>query len=341
VRAWLIVIVAGCSFNARNGIIVDTNSSDTSGGGGDGSGSGSGSGDAAWWDTSWQTRFPIAIANGSSDPLPAGFQVGLPFDVAAAACASATPLHDDIRVVFGGSADLPRVIDLVGPPAWTWFRLAAPIAGGATSTGDYFVYCNNPAAPAASADPATVFDFFDDFDGTTLGSAWTPTGTVLVGGGLITCGAFPQSGVASTTQYAAAGVAMDFVGAPAGANNFWWGGFQNTADSQPWLIWYGDQDTQFRFFPSVANGQISVGSAFSPGIVPHLYGVEDYGNSMMWRLDDTPYFAQTEAGLPTTQTLRLWNGQSNTNSTVAFDSVRVRQAIAPPPAATAGSAEAR
>ena len=112
-----------------------------------------------WWDPHWRWRMKLTIANGSSSPLPIGYQVGVPRDLGASPCSAN---RDDIRIVRG-MAERARVIDEVGPPQWTWFPLEAAIPTNATSQ-DYWLYCGNPAPTPSPRDPKIVFDFFDDFN---------------------------------------------------------------------------------------------------------------------------------------------------------------------------------
>ena len=294
-----------------------------------------------WWDTAWTERIPLVIENASSAALGAGFEVGFAFDVTAAPCASTGSAHHDIRIV-NGTTDLPRVIDEVGPPVWIWFRLDAALAAG-SSVGGYDLYCDNPAAGSASADPATVFDFYDPFE--TLGSAWLPGNDTTVTDGVLVCpGNSTNSGVASVMTFPADGTAVDFVATATGANRFWWGGFQNgTNDLQPWVLWYANMDPQ-HMAASLAPANpapIQNGSEVPQDTFAHLYGVELYGQLAMYRFGDTPVTTIDigSSPLPATFAVRLWNGGGGTNATIDFGSVRVRHAANPPPTVETGSAE--
>jgi hypothetical protein len=328
VRSLALIVASACTFQANAARDA-------------GSGSAPGS-DSAWWDTAWTERIPLVITNGSSATLDEGFEVGFAFDVTAAPCASTGSTHDDIRIV-NGTTDLPRVIDDVGPPVWIWFRLEAALAGG-SSVGGYDLYCDNPAAGSASADPATVFDFYDSFD--TLGSAWMQGNNTTAADGVLVCpgDGIVNSGVVSVMTYPA-NTAVDFVATAAGANGFWWGGFQNgTSNAQPWVLWYANMDPQHLAASLAAAdpAQIQNGSEVPQDTAAHLYGVELYGQVAMYRFGDTPVTTIANGSsqpLPATFSVRLWNGGGVSNATIDFDSVRVRHAVSPVPTVETGSAE--
>jgi hypothetical protein len=333
VRGLVLVGLAACSF--RHGLAI-------TGGEGDAPGGSDAMADATreWWDPMWGVRMPITIANTSADDLAAGYQVGMPFDVGAAPC---TANRDDIRIVYA-TTELTRVIDTVGPPQWTWFRLSAPHASGATSTGEYWLYCGNPSPPAAPKDPAQVFEFYDGF--TTLDtSTWTTLNTVSVSGGKLVCGGggVRDNGVVTKNEPFPAKRAVDYVAiAQSASNSDWWAGFQNgTMDVAPWLHWYTlNQNAACPDFRGVTADSPWYGTDHPLDTQPHLYGVENYGDQSMYRLEDVPYQTHIYAPMqppPAMLDVRLWDGSDTT--TVSYDWVRVRQAVNPPPTVTVGSPE--
>jgi hypothetical protein len=334
VRAIALVVVAGCTFHASDAP-PDSRAGDADAGS-----------TTAWWDVAFAERLPIAITNGSSVALPGGFQVGLAYDVTGAPCSSIGSDHDDVRIVFGSDTELTRIIDDVGPPAWTWFQLQVPgPAGTTTPAGDYWLYCDNPSAGAAPAEPNAVFGFFDAFDA--LGPAWEVGGDAAVVNGQLACGGdeTQNDGVTSTAVYPAADTAIDFVAAETGSNDFWWGGLQVGAGNvAPWALWYANLDPHNELFPSFAQPGVAedLGSGVPQNTTPHLYGVESYGQVTMFRLADVPVSTLdigSGSGVPASYNLRLWNGGGNANAKVLFDSVRTRTAVNPPPTTQVGRAE--
>ena len=327
----LLLLVAACSF--RHGA----------------AGAGSGAVDAPsvadtidasrdWWNPAWRVRMPITIANASTGRLAAGYQIGLAFDVGAAPC---TTNRDDIRITYG-TTELTRVIDEVGPPEYTWFPLAAPLDAGTTSTGEYWLYCANPAPTAAPSDPKQVFDFYDGFD--TLDTAvWTKQNMVVVGGGAITCGggAVNDSGVVTTTPTFTPNHAVDFVATASSlTNSQFWGGFQlGTQDVQPWLHWWTQSLNAIRpDFQATSSSTLWLGANITLDLNRHFYGVENYGISSMYRYDDQPRDSHLyDVSPPSPLSVRLWEGDKAT--TVKYDQVRVRQAVDPTPVATVGAPE--
>lgn len=293
-----------------------------------------------WWNPAWKYRMPLTIVNNSSDALPAGYQVGLARDVAAAPC---TGNRDDFRIVYGAT-EQARVIDEVGPPQWTWFPLAAALAAGATSANEYYVYCGNASPPPAPNDPKVVFDFYDDF--TTLDTnTWTVMNTVVVTGGLLVCGGggSNDNGVVTKNEPFTAKHAVDFVAqASSATNSNWWGGFENgTMDVPPWLLWYThNPNVVAPTFRGVSADNPWYGNDLPLDTAPHMFSVEHYGDEAMYRLADVPYQTHVYApmGLPPAMLdVRLWN--ISNSDPVSYDWVRVRQAVNPPPAATVGAPE--
>jgi hypothetical protein len=289
-----------------------------------------------WWDPAWSSRMQLTIVNGSGAALPIGYQIGFAYNLDVAPCAG----NRDAARIVRGSTDVARVVDEVGAPQWTWFPLGAAIPAGATST-EYWLYCGNASPSAAPKDPATVFDFFEDFNGTALPAAWTGQNTVTVGGGSVTIGA-GNSGIHSNATYGA-GVAIDYLATSSQAaadNPYWWGGFQaNFSTSPPWVIWHAVSGAD-QIHPSAYDSAAGWnGTSVVLDTSPHLYGVEHYGDSAAFRVADVIVQTRTYATslAATSFNLRLHNYQSG--GTVSFDWARVRKAVTPAPAVTVGAVE--
>ncbi len=292
-----------------------------------------------WWDPTYAWRLPLAITNGATTPLPAGYQVGLQLDLDAAPC---TGPRDAIRIVRG-AGELTRVIDEVGTAEWTWFALAAPIAPGATSF-DYWLYCGNQSPTPAPSQAKQVFDFFEGFAGTQLGNGWQSqndvqvnTGTAAVGGA-----GHIDNGMITTALFGP-GHAVDFAvrcSNPATAD--FWAGFQSGfQDVPPWLHWYADTPNAIApdYWADDSGTQWFGTTDLILDNVRHYYSVENYGDSSMYRFEDVPVDEHTYDMPPDPPMLnvRLWN-YSNTDP-VIYAMARVRQAVKPPPTVTAGAPE--
>ena len=287
-----------------------------------------------WWDAAWGSRMQLTITNNAATAMAQGYQVGLQLDLDAAPCAGS---RDAIRIVYNNTTDLARVIDEVGTAEWTWFPLQAAIAPGSSSTA-YWLYCGNGSPTAASKDPQDVFDFWDDFNGAALSSAWASQGSVTVAGGSVTIG-MSNAGIHSTATYGA-NTAIDFMASASTAaaqNPYWWGGYQtNFSISQPWIIWHSLAAATLH--PSVYSASETWnGTNIALDTSPHLYGVETYGTAGAWRYADAITQSHTYAAAIGALNLRLHNYQSG--GPVSFDWARVRKAVSPAPAVTVGSVE--
>src|ERR1700733_10047427 len=137
-RTPILLVLAACSFRPSKISLADDDGSDASM---PGSGSDAGMiiGDAGqWWNDAWMYRIPISITNSGSDRLGSALEIAVPLALSAAPCAS-TGAHDDVRVVYG-DIEIARAIDTIPSGHVTWFRLANPIDGSSTSTGEYWLY---------------------------------------------------------------------------------------------------------------------------------------------------------------------------------------------------------
>ncbi|HSN27574.1 MAG TPA: hypothetical protein VLT45_14880 [Kofleriaceae bacterium] len=288
---------------------------------------------ANWWNASWGSRMRLTIANTATTAYVQGYQVGLPLDLDAAPC---TGNRDQVRIVYQNQTDIPRVIDEVGTTEWTWFPLQAQIDAGASST-DYWLYCTNANPSAALADPATVFDVWDDFAGTSLGAMWTSQNSVSVGSGAVTIGA--NGAIHSNATYGP-NTAIDSMATASSAsvsNPQWWVGYETTFTVQaPWVVWLASAPNQIH--PSInETGTRHEDTASKLDTNPHLYGVENYGGTSAFRLADAIVDTHTNTSNIGALNLRLSVLQAG--GTVSFDWVRVRKAVSPAPMVSVGTVE--
>jgi len=186
-----------------------------------------------------------------------------------------------------------------------------------------------------------VFDFLEDFNGTALPAAWVGQNSVTMGSGVVTIAA-GDSGIHSTATYGP-NIAIDYMATASQAaadTPYWWGGFQQTFTlSAPWVIWHAVSGAD-QIHPSAWDTASTWnGTSVALDTAPHLYGVENYGDSAAFRLADaivqTRTYATSLAATPLN--LRLHNYQSG--GTISFDWARVRKAANPAPAVTVGTVE--
>ena len=125
---------------------------------------------------SWSEKVPITISN-----FQPNYQTKI--TITKANYPGMRDGYEDVRFYDEtAKAELPYWIDSSSAASATiWFK-----------TGTYnnvYMYYGNPSAASASNGAAT-FEFFDDFDGTTLGAAWAKStagpGSITVGSGVVT-----------------------------------------------------------------------------------------------------------------------------------------------------------
>jgi len=328
---WALLLTASCSF--QPGALPGDAQSSTADTGDSGPGDGAVYSDGApadWWNPAWKRRLRLSIED--SVALPMGFQVGFAIDLDAAPCSGS---RDQVRIVHM-MTELPRVIDEVGANEWIWFRLQAALPAS-TPTDAYWLYCGNPSAGAAPADPTTVFDVFDDFGGTALGASWTTTGSVTVAGGVVTLD--DDDGFRTTATYPP-NSATDFVmSTQTTSQTMWfWGGFQNNFTfTGPWMLWNATTATQIRPDEVDSSGSWT-GTPQGLDTAFHLYGVENYGTSSMYRYQDMPVAQHThDANISQSISVRFHNYMSV--NTIQVGMMRVRKAANPPPTVTVSPVE--
>lgn len=285
-----------------------------------------------WWDPAYSIRIPLLIQTPTTVPL--GYQVGVAVDLPASPCSGN---RDAVRVVLGRT-ELTRVIDGYGASDMIWFKLVAPIPAG-SDVADYYLYCGNPNPTSAPADPAQVFDTFDDFDGTALGPMWSnPLGTVVVAAGSLT---IPPStnGVASQATFGV-NTAVDFVGrASVGAATtpYFWAGFGNGYSFNiPWARWFGGNAPN-TLKASTADVSATDGTVRTLDTLAHLYGIEHFAGDTVYRIDNAVVESIKYGNTIPALAIVLIN--HNSGGSVEFEMVRTRRAVKPAPTVTLGAPE--
>ncbi|MEW6217924.1 MAG: DUF2341 domain-containing protein [Thermodesulfobacteriota bacterium] len=136
----------------------------------------------AWADPAWSYRRKVSLAPATPTT---DFQVRIKLTPAAFDYAHAKADGSDLRFFSTGGAGLDYAIESwnTAGDSTIWVKVAD------SSTSAIYLYYGNPAASPASA-PATVFDFWDGFDGTSLDSAkWPQSSGAVVAGGIVTLNA--------------------------------------------------------------------------------------------------------------------------------------------------------
>ncbi len=291
-----------------------------------------------WWDAAWPMRMPLTITNTSTtESLANGYQVGFQFTLAPN-CTS----RDDVRIVRNHTTELDRVIDDGGP--WFWFKLQAAIPPGGSSTGEYFIYCGNPAPSNAPTAARNVFDFYDGFNNGTLDSnVWTNAGGATLANNKLVVGNAMGTDHGLITKAATFGSnrAIDFEATTSSATgNSFWAGFENsTNNAPPWLIWWTNAATIIAPAYKANGGSTDWRGTSKPlDTSAHIYSIENFGKHAIFRVDNTAFETYTyDANPPNAFNIRLWN--FNSTPTVTYDNVRIRQVIDPAPTVMVGAVE--
>ncbi len=135
--------------------------------------------------TDWQYRVPITISNSLVDVLT-DFQVKIVLNSTNFNFSHAKSDGSDIRFALANGTTVPYWIekwDYTNQQAVVWIKVPEIPSNGQTVV--YMYYGNGAAASESNGD--AVFEFFDDFDGTSLNTTkWTASGSVSVANGEVT-----------------------------------------------------------------------------------------------------------------------------------------------------------
>ena len=292
-----------------------------------------------WWDTGYKKRQQLTITAPAA--VPSGFQVGWQLDVEALIGAGGD--WAQIRVVrySGGNwTEMNRILDPIGAHReWNWIKLAAAIAAGGTDT-TYWLYYDNIAPGAAVNDPFQVFDFYDPFSSTTLGTAWTTQGSVGPAGGELQVGA---GGAIRTISHWSTGQAVDWAMRMPTLDYRFWCGFQidngttGFNDDAPWVIWIARGTNAF-IWPEYVDGASAnfTGSNVTLDTANHIYGVERLSDRVVYRYDDVEVPGYTMAAVTTPLVARMSN---ETAQPIYSNMMRIRKSVHPYPTVVMGSVE--
>jgi len=121
--------------------------------------------------SAWLYRLPITINNPNSTAVT-NFQVGITINTQALITAGKMQSNgNDIRFTDGSCNVLNHWIEsgINTPSTLIWVKVPSIPASGSTTI---YMYYGNAAAPNIE-NPAVVFDFWEDFNGSTLPAIWT------------------------------------------------------------------------------------------------------------------------------------------------------------------------
>jgi len=139
-----------------------------------------------WWNSDYSYRRQVTTANNLVVPLGLGYSVNFVVDTLSLVSAGKIRSDgNDLRAVYWNttSADwleLDRdVIAMNSSSTRVWFKTQASI-GASSSDGNYYMYYGNPSAGSPPMNKNNIYEFWDDFDDSSLGSEWT---VESIGGG--------------------------------------------------------------------------------------------------------------------------------------------------------------
>jgi hypothetical protein len=307
-------------------------------------------------DTStFRHRRRITIHNVSSQVMPVGFTITVPFDQLASLVTGGKvkPDFSDLRIIREVSGERNRIVDPPGGPAPVAisFSLGAPIAAGATST-EYAIYYTYPASGPAPADGTSVFPLYDDFNGG-LSSVWLHNGMPGLNGGNLVLHAGHTDALttnASTDNVPIVSAVSLVASVPNPGSDptvqpegtFWyWFGYQHTGDfsaSDPWIVWIA------RAKNGIGAAQESPGACGSDCVPPpttqdtaaHYYRIErNPGETKFYRDGVAPITISVQNTEDYSVMVRNYMAASD----LLVDWIRAQARVTPDPTITVGSEE--
>ena len=180
--------------------------------------------------------------------LPKGYTIGVPYpDAELQLAISSGKMRSDMNDlrVRGTAGERDRLVDAPPLTRVVWFSLASPISASTTDTS-YEITYGVPNAGAPPADGTNVFNFYDDFSGTSVNPQWMTQGTVSVSGGMLT---LPKGGLGALTALSqlptstaewSAKITDPSSNPDQNTGFYYWFGYQHTGDfvaSDPWVVW--------------------------------------------------------------------------------------------------------
>lgn len=144
--------------------------------------------EASWWNSSWQYRQRVDVANSNATDLT-DFQVSFTIDTASLITAGKLQSEcQDIRVTDIGGRELPHWIEENNPgcnsaTTKVWVKMPNLSRSGGTL---YAYYGNSSVDVSPNHDGNKVFEFFEDFSGDSLPNNYVANGTHSIESGELT-----------------------------------------------------------------------------------------------------------------------------------------------------------
>lgn len=287
----------------------------------------------------------ITIQNRAAAPLASGSTQCLVMDVAADARAKVRPDLGDVRVFGPLGSDRPRAVDFrEQDTASICFSLERAIAPGGSDA--YALRFGDPKASPPPPAEASLFSFWEPFDGTNLASRWLVNGTATVSGGHLTLPAGAQNAV--TTIASKDGIPLvasleirarvvdpssDGYDSGSGRRFYFWLGFQHEGDFDayaPWSIFVARAPNQIRAEHATTTGVCEDTCASGTGPLPsdfRVYRIDRLNEETIFT--DPKGVAFTGQGTSGDESVMIRNWLLT--SDVVVDWVRARPTVDPPP----------
>ena len=294
----------------------------------------------------------IAIHNGASSALPAGFPVTVRLDPTLSQLLAQGKVRSDyadLRVLGAGAlGERDRIIDPPsGPaPAAVTFALAAPIAAGATST-DYTLVYGDPGATAAPASGSAVFPLYDDF-ASGIGSNWLTNGNPVTAAGVLvlhaggsdaiaTNGATDNVPILSSIELVAR--VIDPTSVAGASGYYYWFGYQRSNDftaTDPWVLWIARDSGSIRTEQSSPVGCENEcdGTTRAQDTAWHAYTIVRNADQTLFYRDGA---LEDTTAVQNTEDYAVMVRNYLATSALHVDWIRARPHVSPDPTATLGA----
>lgn len=153
----------------------------------------------SWWNVNYAYRRQLTVQAAPGYAVAAGYAVSLTLETdALTAAGKLSAGRQDWRIVAWNGWGWSEIARDAAGSAETWFALQRPLSGGGSDV-EYYVYYGNPGESTAAQDErASIYTFYDDFDGYDASKwPWPRPSGVEVAGGVITITAYNPSGEAA------------------------------------------------------------------------------------------------------------------------------------------------
>lgn len=309
--------------------------------------------DAAVTDAAYAPKFrrAITVENRAQTTIPAEYTFC--FDQAVLDASKTRSDFGDVRVFGLNGTERPRLVERhVDGSIHVCFRFERAIPIGMSDT--YEERYGDPATPPPAVDPATLFSFYDGFDGSTLSAKWAALGAPKVANGVLVLPKGGDNGV--RTIAATDGIdssaslelrvrVVDPSSPPRdGSVFYYWFGFQRKSDfvaESPWTLFIAREIGTIRAEHRLGGesvppeaGPCAMTCASSFGLQTsqfRVYRIDRGGGQNEFSLEGQPFSAPGDNG-----DLGILLRSSLATSDVEVDWVRARAIVVPEPSVTVG-----